>query len=105
VRGFAGIDYVFGAAPEAGVAHLAVITVDGRVRDHVRLRLGERGIQTSLHYPPIHKFTAFKDGEASGLPITEQFSERAITLPLYTTLPDYAPGEIIAAVATAMQGA
>src|SRR5215218_6704488 len=35
--------------------HLAVAIVsEGGARDGVRNRLGEQGIQTSLHYPPIH---------------------------------------------------
>jgi dTDP-4-amino-4,6-dideoxygalactose transaminase len=42
------------------------------------------GIQTSIHYPPTHKFTYYQRryGEIS-LPKTEEVSRREITLPLY----------------------
>ncbi|MBI5296402.1 MAG: DegT/DnrJ/EryC1/StrS family aminotransferase [Chloroflexi bacterium] len=45
-------------------------------------------IQTSIHYPPIHTFSAYQglypmDG---GLPVTEGVSRREVTLPLYPGL-------------------
>ena len=49
-------------------------------------RLKEKGIQTSVHYPPIHLFTyyrktfEFKEGM---LPKTEYVGEHEVTLPLY----------------------
>jgi dTDP-4-amino-4,6-dideoxygalactose transaminase len=43
-----------------------------------------QGIQTSIHYPPIHTFTAFSGGKAKySLPNTEEIAAREITLPLY----------------------
>jgi dTDP-4-amino-4,6-dideoxygalactose transaminase len=49
-------------------------------------RLRERGIQTSIHYPPIHQFTAFQ-GKAEGvsLPVTEAAGRQEVTLPLFPT--------------------
>jgi dTDP-4-amino-4,6-dideoxygalactose transaminase len=49
--------------------------------------LREKGIQTSIHYPPIHNFTYYRSryGEIS-LPITEDISEREVTLPLYPNM-------------------
>ena len=46
--------------------------------------LKERGIQTSIHYPPIHLFSYYKgpDGIHS-LEITEDLAKRELTLPLY----------------------
>jgi dTDP-4-amino-4,6-dideoxygalactose transaminase len=42
------------------------------------------GIQTSIHYPPTHRFTYYKAryGELS-LPKTENIAEQEVTLPLY----------------------
>jgi dTDP-4-amino-4,6-dideoxygalactose transaminase len=57
-----------------------------------RLRFMEHmksnGIQTSIHYPPIHKFRMYKDiGWVPGdLPVTEDVTAREVTLPLYPTL-------------------
>nr|QNO41774.1 UDP-4-amino-4-deoxy-L-arabinose--oxoglutarate aminotransferase [Methanosarcinales archaeon ANME-2c ERB4] len=49
-------------------------------------RLKEKGIQTSMHYPPIHLFTHYRKmlGVAEGaLPKTEFIGEHEVTLPLY----------------------
>ncbi len=59
-----------------------------------RLRFMEgmksRGIQTSIHYPPVHTFTSFREGArgADHLPLTDEVAAREVTLPLYPTLTD-----------------
>jgi dTDP-4-amino-4,6-dideoxygalactose transaminase len=46
--------------------------------------LKARGIQTSLHYPPIHQFTYYRScASPVVLPVTEQLGRRLVTLPLY----------------------
>lgn len=61
------------------------------------------GIQTSIHYPPIHKFQAFAEvGLGAGdLPVTENVTGRQVTLPLYPTLKE----EDVTVVVQAVQGA
>jgi dTDP-4-amino-4,6-dideoxygalactose transaminase len=54
-------------------------------RDKVRDKLHEVGIQTSVHYPAIHKFSIYKEYNAS-LPKTEYVTENEITLPMYASL-------------------
>jgi len=46
------------------------------------------GIQTSIHYPPIHTFSAYKNSceSAHNLQITEEIQKRIVTLPLYPEL-------------------
>lgn len=47
------------------------------------------GIQTSFHYPPIPKFSYYKDivdTEKIDLPVTEIITSREVTLPLYPAL-------------------
>ena len=48
----------------------------------------ERGIQTSIHYPPIHHFEAYRSSEQAktSLPLTEALAMRELTLPLYPTM-------------------
>ena len=63
-----------------------------RSADRLRFMEGmkARGIQTSIHYPPVHSFTSFK-GSAIGadrLPLTDEVAAREVTLPLYPTLTD-----------------
>jgi len=49
-------------------------------------KLKEKGIQTSIHYPPIHLFTYYRNKfgfEEGMLPKTEFVGEHEVTLPLY----------------------
>jgi len=47
------------------------------------------GIQTSIHYPPIHQFSYFRQRYSDVvLPITEDIARREVTLPLYPTMKD-----------------
>lgn len=47
------------------------------------------GIQTSIHYPPIHTFSAYANMDQNYvLAVTEEIASREVTLPLYPTLSD-----------------
>jgi dTDP-4-amino-4,6-dideoxygalactose transaminase len=54
---------------------------DGVDRDAIREALAGAGVQTSMHYPPIHHFSAYRS-EAE-LPLTDEYARRAVTLPLF----------------------
>lgn len=54
-------------------------------RDFVRNQLAEAGIQTSVHYPAVHRFSIYKEFSRE-LPITEYVSDNLITLPMYSKL-------------------
>lgn len=54
-------------------------------RDAIREYLHSKGIQTSNHYPAIHRFSIYKDYHVD-LPITEYVSDNEITLPMYGSL-------------------
>lgn len=64
-----------------------VILPDDTEREVVIKKMAEAGIQTSIHYPPIHKFRAFREiiGDLE-LPVTEEYARRTLTLPLYPSL-------------------
>ena len=67
--------------------HLAVAVLPLRVeRDGVRAALTEAGVQTSVHYPPIHTFSAYADLQRRPLPRTEALAGRILTLPLYAEM-------------------
>jgi dTDP-4-amino-4,6-dideoxygalactose transaminase len=58
-------------------------------RNSMEELLREDGIQTSIHYKPIHSFKAFRDVDPSiTLPVTEHFAERELSLPLYPSMTD-----------------
>ena len=58
-------------------------------RDASREALRERRVQTSVHYPPIHRFSAYADAEPSvSLARTESVAARLLTLPLFGHMSD-----------------
>ena len=54
-------------------------------RNEVRSKLGELGIQTSVHYPAVHRFSIYKENYLD-LPITDYVADNLITLPMYSKL-------------------
>lgn len=60
---------------------------DVNYREFIRNKLAEAGIQTSVHYPAVHKFSIYQNLNAK-LPITEYVSDNEITLPMYSSLSD-----------------
>lgn len=54
-------------------------------RDAIREKIHAAGIQTSVHYPAIHRFSIYKDYGAV-LPQTEYVTDHEITLPMYAAL-------------------
>lgn len=56
-------------------------------RDGVRESLAEAGIQTSLHYPAVHRFSIYRD-YCQELPETEYVTDNLVTLPMYSKLSD-----------------
>lgn len=54
-------------------------------RDNVRERLKRYGIQTSVHYPAVHRFELYK-GFRADVPKTEYITDNEITLPMYGKL-------------------
>lgn len=67
-----------------------VILRDGAPpRDRLMNALRDRGIQTSIHYRPIHDFSFYRrrfPTPDESLPITTALAPRLLTLPLYPTL-------------------
>lgn len=86
LHGLEGAIMPFADTSEASAAHHLAVAVlpPGTPRDAVREALREKGIQTSVHYPPIHRFSAYREATSSRpLPCTEDVAERLITLPLF----------------------
>jgi dTDP-4-amino-4,6-dideoxygalactose transaminase len=92
LHGTAGITMPFPdpEAQERSSHHLAVVLLpEGTDRIAVRERLTEKRIQTSVHYPPIHCFSAYAElGARRRLPRTDAVADRVLTLPLYAALTD-----------------
>jgi dTDP-4-amino-4,6-dideoxygalactose transaminase len=75
---------------------------DGRQAE-VSAELRARGIQTSIFYPSIHRFTAYRERFPDvSLPITELASRTELTLPLYTHLSHDDQDRVVTALAEAV---
>ncbi len=61
-------------------------------------KMKAEGIQTSIHYPPIHLFQAHRSNEPLDLGITEEIASREVTLPLYPSLSDEQINAVVCAV-------
>ena len=93
----------FAHSADTAAHHLAVLVLPpASDRNRFRAELEERRIQTSVHYPPIHRFAAYRSG-ATVLPVTEELSERLVTLPLYPELDDEAVATVTRAVLDAIE--
>jgi dTDP-4-amino-4,6-dideoxygalactose transaminase len=85
-------------------AHLMPILLpEGTDRLQVMDRLRLMGVQSSIHYPPVHQFSFYKRclGGAT-LPNTEQFAERELTLPLHPALSENDVERVVEALQSAM---
>jgi dTDP-4-amino-4,6-dideoxygalactose transaminase len=80
-----------------------VVDDDGR-RDAVRRHLrDEHGIQTSVFYPAVHEFTAYRSrfGEQH-LPRTERVARTEITIPLFAHLDEATQDRVVGALREAL---
>jgi dTDP-4-amino-4,6-dideoxygalactose transaminase len=64
------------------------------------------GVQTSIHYPPVHRFSYYcqRYGDIS-LPVTEEMAAREVTLPLYPTMTDDQVEMVVEAALAALEKA
>ncbi len=84
--------------------HLMPVMIErGGRRAKVIAQLRERGIQTSIHYPSIHQFTAYRERFPDvSLPISELASRSQLTLPLYPHMTRADQDRVITALAEAL---
>ncbi len=61
------------------------VLLESADRKVVMKELKERGVSTSMHYPPVHQFGCFNEYSCE-LPLTEYVGEREISLPLYPAM-------------------
>jgi dTDP-4-amino-4,6-dideoxygalactose transaminase len=83
---------------------MAVVVDDERRRDAVRRHLRERhGVQTSLFYPAVHEFTAYRERfGVPSLPRTEHIARAEITIPLFPDMDEATQDRVVGALAEAL---
>lgn len=71
-------------------------------RQDVIDELRAQGIQTTIHYPPVHQMTFYRERHPGiSLPRTEDFAQRELTIPLHPQM----TSTVVEAVVTALAGA
>jgi dTDP-4-amino-4,6-dideoxygalactose transaminase len=82
---------------------MPVLLPDGCDRPSVMAAMRAAGVQTSVHYPAIHRFDYYRRsyGQIS-LPDTERFAERQLTLPLHPALSVADVERVVAALGRAL---
>jgi dTDP-4-amino-4,6-dideoxygalactose transaminase len=83
---------------------MPVILPAGAERSRVMVRMKEKGIQTSVHYPPIHTFTAYRSSPSQCLPVTDVISSRLLTLPLFPEMTASQVDYVVTALLDALDG-
>lgn len=73
-------------------------------RDRFRQGLGERGVQSSVHYPLLHRSGAHAQPTVR-LPHTEDYGSRCITLPLYPQMESWQIELVVEAVREVLEQA
>ncbi len=110
LRTVPGLILPFAAGGEGSACHLfPVVLPPNTDREACMALLAARGIQTSIHYPPVHRFSYYRGlwppGFDHNLPQTEAVAPRIITLPLFATMTEAQLDLVAAAVREGLAGA
>ena len=84
-----------GGLNDTAVHIMPVLLPSGVDRAAVMAGLKEAGIQTSIHYPLIHRFAAYRD-QNRDLTRTADLGDRELTLPLYPAMSDQDVNTVVA---------
>ncbi|MFF5176169.1 DegT/DnrJ/EryC1/StrS family aminotransferase [Micromonospora sp. NPDC000089] len=96
-----GIPYLTRDVEHSAHHLFPIILPTEAVRAEFQNRLAEAGIQSGIHYPPSHLFTAYQQRfgyRAGSLPVTEDVCSHQVSLPLYVDLSPVEVELVIAAV-------
>ena len=99
------VEVPFQHHPGSSACHIMpVILPAGADRPAFMEYLKEAGIQSSIHYPPIHTFSAYikEYSQPGNLTLTEDAAAREVTLPLYPGMTDDQVELVVKAVQQAL---
>jgi dTDP-4-amino-4,6-dideoxygalactose transaminase len=90
IKNLSGIEEIlipFQNYPRDSSHHLFSILLDKKInRKSFMQKLKEKGIQTSIHYLPVHKFSYYRKNypqKPGNLPVSEEIGKREVSLPLH----------------------
>ena len=99
----AGVSMLATPPEGARVSHsmFAVVVDEGVDRDAFRDSLAQSGIQTSVHFAPVHRFELYS-GSGADLPVADAFAARAVSLPMFPEMEEGQQAQVIEAVKQAL---
>jgi dTDP-4-amino-4,6-dideoxygalactose transaminase len=102
---FADFESGWGSADVSAYHLMVVLLPSGVQREPVQAALKEAGIQTSVHYRPLHTFSAsgLASAPAIALDRTDSVAPRILTLPLWPGMADTAVDAVTVALASALR--
>ena len=105
LSGIDGLSVPYAAHWGVSSAHLFPVLLGPELdRKRVIDSLREQGIQASVHYPPVHRFSYHGAQEVvADLSLTEDIGARELTLPLYPTMAERQVEQVVEAVRTAVR--
>jgi dTDP-4-amino-4,6-dideoxygalactose transaminase len=84
--------------------HIFPLLLDPDVdRREFRERLRDAGVQTSVHYPPLHRTPAFARAPHPALALTDDYARRTVTIPLFAHMSEAQQGLVLEAVSAALR--
>ena len=102
LEGVDGLTLALAPEPGARLAHhlFTVVLEEGVDRASFRQALADRGIQTSVHYPPAHRFSIYAGG--FDLPVSDAYGARVVTLPMFATMTNEQQDAVVDAIHAAL---
>ncbi|WEK48996.1 MAG: DegT/DnrJ/EryC1/StrS family aminotransferase [Candidatus Kaistia colombiensis] len=90
--------------PRTSAYHIMPVILPENVqRQDVIDRLRTHGVQTTIHYPPVHEMTLYRARFPDiHLPKTEAFSQRELTIPLHPEITSKMVEAVVAALAASI---
>jgi dTDP-4-amino-4,6-dideoxygalactose transaminase len=94
-----GLSPIEASPPGERASHcvFAIVLDEGVERAAFRERLSAHGVESSIHFPPLHRSRGYT-GPVEALPLTEAFAERAVSLPIFPHMEEWQLDLVIEAV-------
>lgn len=84
---------------------MPVILPEGVDRSRVMERMRDAGVQTTIHYPPVHQLSWYRERYPGvRLPRTEEYGRRELTLPLHPRMDEEQVTFVVKTLVRAMRG-
>jgi dTDP-4-amino-4,6-dideoxygalactose transaminase len=103
IGGLAGIGLLAEPPESARISNsmFAIVVAEDVDRDAFRDSLAKDGIQTSVHFSPVHRFELYA-GSGADLPVADAFASRTVSLPMFPEMAEGQQAQVIEAVRAAL---